>query len=81
MKIRIIMVIILSVGLCLMTNSPGNVMVVLAVFTNLPHYKGKRFCFTISIGLIVSMSLQPKELSFFLYLYVVIRVLIDNPYS
>ena len=57
MKIRVSIVILLSIILCLLTNSPGNILIVIGIYTNLPHYKSKRFAYLMSVGIFISITL------------------------
>ena len=64
-----------TVLLCLVTTAPGNVFLLLAVFWNIPTYKPKRFCFFMGVGLVLSMLLEPTQISYFFYVYLIVLIL------
>ena len=74
-RLRSKIIIVATVLVCLVTTALGNLFLLLAVFSNLPIYKAKRFSFLMGFGLLVSMLLEPTQLSYFLYGYIVILIL------
>lgn len=73
-----IIVIACAIVLCLVTTSLGNIFILFGIYFNLPEYKAKRFFFFVGFGIVCSIVLQPDQVFYFVYLYVVVLIVGQN---
>jgi hypothetical protein len=68
-------VLLLTALLYLLTTSLGNIFILLALYFNIPLFKAKQFLIGIGCAGIVGIALSPEQVSYFIYLYVIVLIL------
>lgn len=67
--ILIILLLTFTIITLVLTNGLGNIIVILGIYLNLPHYRESSFRFFIGLGITISFLLQPNQLIYFIFLY------------
>lgn len=56
-RMTVVLIIVFTVAVCLITNSPANILLVFAIYFSLPHYRPTVFWMLVVTGLGISIAL------------------------